>query len=496
MRRHCFLALLLVLSFAPGCARSTQDAVLAPYRPAMQAKAQSQLDALQHLPRYDISVRIDPAAERQLTGREKVWVPHRGPDELRELYFRLYPNLARFGGGMGINGVAVNGQTAPFVYEAEKTALRVNLPEPLLPDSAVSVDLGFDLQVPRRETGYVLCGESQSIISLPLFYPVLAVRDDRADVHRWNLDIAPPTYGDPAFVEVGLYQVTATVPSDMVVAGTGTIVTTTARAPGWSDVHFAGGPRREFMLILSSQFQTSSVEACGALVTSYFLPEDNTTGLAALQYAAAALRIYCEYFGPYPFRDMAVVSAPLVYFGMEYPGLNLIGIDLYRQAREDLEFLVAHEVAHQWWYSVVGNDPVNFAWLDEGLAEFSTYTYYRARYGEPEAEARVELRWRIPYQYAVDQGLDTVVNQPLSDFLPSNYETMAYAKGALFFDAVRREVEDETYYRLLREYLDRYRYAIATPADFLAVAEEVSGRDLGELYTEWILTAQGQAEKK
>jgi aminopeptidase N len=489
MKRHWFLALLLVLSFSSSCVRSERDGVMAPYRPAMQERAQSQLDALHHLPRYDISVRIDPAAERQVTGWERVLVPHRGPDQLEELYFRLYPNLSRFGGGMSINGATVNGQTATFVYEADDTALRVNLPEPLLPDSEASVDLGFDLQVPRREKGYVLCGESQSILSLPLFYPTLAVREDRVDVHRWNLDIAPSIYGDPAFVEAGLYQVTATVPSEMVVAGTGTVITTTASSDGWSDVHFAGGPRREFMLILSSQFRTAGVDACGARITSYFLTGDEATGMAALQYAAAALRVYCEYFDPYPFQDMAVVSAPLQYFGMEFPGLNLIGIDLYRESRDDLEFLVAHEVAHQWWYSVVGNDPVNFAWLDEGLAEYATYTYYKARYGEPTAENRAELRWRIPYQYAVDQRLDTVVNQPLSGFLPSNYETMVYAKAALFFDAIRREVGDEPYYRILREYLDRYRYDIATPGDFLTVAEEVADRDLGQLYTQWILTA-------
>jgi hypothetical protein len=490
MRRHWLIDmhLLLVLIFASSCASSAPDTVMTPYQPAMQDEALTQLDALHHMPRYDISVRIDPDAERQLTGWERVWVPHRGPSELNEVYFRLYPNLDRYGGGMSINGVAVDGQTAPFVYAAENTALRVTLPEPLLPDHAASVEVEFDVQVPKRDSGYVLLGESQSVLSLPLFYPVLAVREDRADVHQWNLDIAPDLYGDAAFMEAGLYQVTATVPSDMVVAGTGTVVTTTARAPGWSDVHFSGGPRREFMLIMSRQFHTAATEACGALVTSYYLPDAGGTGLAALQYAAAALRIYCEHYGPYPFRDMAVVSAPLLFYGMEYPGINLIGIDLYGENREDLEFLVAHEVAHQWWYSVVGNDPVNVAWLDEGLAEYSTYTYYEARYGQPTAEAHAELRWRYPYQYAVDKGLDTVVNQPLSAFSIANYETMVYAKGALFFDALRREMGDEVYYRVLREYLDRYRYGIAVPADFMAVAEEVSGRELGDLYAQWILS--------
>jgi len=493
MRRYGLLALLMLLALS-GCARSASPDEMAPYRPAMQPAAQGQLEALGPLPRYDIWVRIDPAAKQQVTGWERVQVYHRGQDELDELFFRLYPNLPRYGGSMSIGGVAVDDQSVPFSYAAESTAVHIPLPEPLPPGGTTSVELRFDLGVIEREEGYTLCGESQSILSLPLFYPVLAVRDERVGVPLWHLEIPPP-HGDVAFVEAGLYQVTATVPSGIVVAGTGTVVSTTlsSEGEGWTEYHFVGGPRREFMLILSPHFQTASTNACGARVTSYFLAQDRATGLAALHYAAAALRIYCQHYGPYPYRDMAVVSAPLQHYGMEYPGLNLIGLDLYRQQRDDLEFLIAHEVAHQWWYNVVGNDPLNYAWLDEGLAEYSTYTYYQARYGVSAAERLLEGRWRIPYRYAVEQGWDTVVNQPTSAFDSYNYETMVYAKAALFFDGLRREVGDETYYRLLREYLARHRWSEATPSDFLAVAEEVSGRDLGALYRQWILTASDRA---
>jgi len=497
MRRYGLLALLMLLVWS-GCIGPASPDEMAPYRPAMQPAAQGQLETLGSFPRYEIQLRIDPAAKEQLTGekrvevsgRERVWVPHRGQKELKELYFRLYPNLPRYGGSMGIDGLAVNGQSVPFSYAAESTAIHIPLPKPLLPGTKAMVELSFNLKVIESEGGYTLCGKNRGILSLPLFYPVLAVHDEGAGFPPWHLEIAP-SQGDVAFVETGLYLVTATVPSNVVVAGTGTVVTTTmsGQVEGWSDWHFVGGPRREFMLILSPDFQTASTDACGARVTSYFLPEDRGTGLTALHYAATALRIYCQHYGPYPYRDMAIVSAPLQHYGMEYPGLNLIGLDLYRQRRSDLEFLIAHEVAHQWWYSVVGNDPLNFPWLDEGLAEYSTYTYYQARYGTAAAEALLERRWRTPYHYAVEHGMDAAVNQPSSAFTGNNYETMVYAKAALFFDALRREVGDETYYRLLREYLDRYRYGIATPSDFLAVAEEVSGRDLGAIYQRWILTA-------
>ena len=240
---------------------------------------------------------------------------------------------------------------------------------------------------------------------------------------------------------------------------------------------------------MSPQFQMTTLEACGSVVESYYLPQDQIMGELATHYAAAALRIYCRRFGPYPYKEMAVVSAPIKYFGMEYPGLNLIGVDLYRAFRADLEFLVAHEVAHQWWYNQVGSDPVNVAWLDEGMAEFSTYTYYEGLYGTDRAEQLWELRWRAPYQYAVENGLDDIVHQSNLDFDVANYEVLVYAKAALFFDSVRREIGDDAYYATLREYLERYRFGIVVPSDFLALAEEISQHSLTNLHQQWILTA-------
>jgi hypothetical protein len=464
---------------------------MARYRPALQPDAQQYLDRLGRLPRYDITVRIDPAAEAEVVGSERVLLYHEGPDQLGELYFRLYPNQMRYGGVMSIGGVLVNDQTAAFNYSSDNTAVHIAMPQPLPPESSAAIDLSFELQVPQRDEGYVLVGESQGILSLPVFYPILAVRELHGGEPEWNLDIAPAAFGDIAYIQAGLYQVTATVPSEMVVASTGTVITRTqsSQLANWDDLVLVGGPRREFMLIMSPYFETASMGACGAKVTSYFVPEDRSTGLVALQYAAAALRVYCDRFSAYPYRDMEVVSAPIRYFGMEYPGLNLIGIELYRGQKKDLEMLVIHEVGHQWWYSVVGSDPVNAAWLDEGLAEQSAYAYYEAVYGADDADWIWDQRWRAPYEYAVQQGLDAVVSQPLSGFTPTNYETMVYAKASLFFDSVRQEMGNETYYQVLREYLARHRWDLAEPADFLTVAEEVSGRSLTELYRQWILTA-------
>ena len=186
---------------------------------------------------------------------------------------------------------------------------------------------------------------------------------------------------------------------------------------------------------------------------------------------------------------MSVAEAPLLHYGMEYPDLNLIGLELYRDQRGELEERVAHEVAHQWWYAQVGNDQVNVPWLDEGLAEYSTAIYYRQVFGQARANTLVNQRWLAPYQSAVENGYDAVVNQPSMAF-GKEYEVMVYAKAALFFEALCQKVGEDTCQAILQEYVTTYRWQIATPQDLLQVAESVSGQDLDGLYNRWILSKQ------
>jgi aminopeptidase N len=101
----------------------------------------------------------------------------------------------------------------------------------------------------------------------------------------------------------------------------------------------------------------------------------------------------------------------------------------------------------------------------------------------------VNQRWLVPYQIAVENEYDAVVNQPSSAFT-WEYEVIVYAKAALFFHALHQEVGDETFQAIMREYVDRFRWEIATPDDFLDVAESVSGQDLDGLYNRWILSKQ------
>ena len=484
-----FASLLLLLASCTLFNRPKPDPWAA-YRAGLAPLSQPILDSRSDWPRYDLDLLIDPAA-RTIQGSQQVIVTNDTPSAWGDLYFRLFPNLPHFDGDMQIASVRGAGRPLPFSYAADRTAIRVAPAQPLAPGASLTLDLVFSVEAPAPSAPYVLFGASQGILNLPLAYPVLAVFDQAAaaagEPIPWRLDM-PATYGDTAFTQAALYQVTATLPSTYTVIAAGVLLGRTSTPDGHDTWRWTSGPIREWMMTLSPDFRVVSTSAYSATVNSYFLPGDEAAGNRALQVAAAALRVYQDQYGRYPYPNMDIVASPLQYRGMEFPGLDLIGLDLYRQRMQDLEFLIVHEVAHQWWYNMVGNDPVRTPWLDEGLAEYSTYVYWEAVRGQATAESLLANRWQTPVTYAANNGLDAVVNQPASAFGAGRYETIVYAKAALFFHAVRQEVGDEAFFRILQTYVQRYRFREVQPGDFISLAERLSGKSLQAVYNEWILS--------
>jgi hypothetical protein len=135
---------------------------------------------------------------------------------------------------------------------------------------------------------------------------------------------------------------------------------------------------------------------------------------------------------------------------------------------------------------VVGNNPYQHPWLDEGLTEYSAFDYYRGVFGQSEAENLLTGRWQIPFDWAASGGVDGAIDRPASAFDPASYELLVYAKAALFFNAMREKLGEEIYRQVLQTYYLENRYRIVTPQIFLATAERVSGQNLNPLADEWL----------
>ncbi len=116
---------------------------------------------------------------------------------------------------------------------------------------------------------------------------------------------------------------------------------------------------------------------------------------------AEAVRIFTRIYGEYPYRELEIVATPTSAGGVEYPGIIAINQTLYVPGEklsgmrsEDLvESVVVHEVAHDWFYNMVGNDQGREPWLDEAMAQYMTWQYFQERYGPAAGQGVVDSWW-------------------------------------------------------------------------------------------------------
>lgn len=463
---------------------------LTAYEEAMIPAARGDLFTLDDPPRYDIDIDID-IENLTLRGEEKVLYTNNEAVALKEVCFRLFPNAIDIfdGGGLEALGVMVDGQKVRLRFELDGTVMRVLLPEPLPPEGQIDISMDFVAIIPQDRVdraNYGIYNYAEGVMALANCYPILAVYDDEG----WNLDPVP-SLGDAVYSDTAIYTVSITAPEDALIVASGSEVEEVLNDDSTKTVLYCSGPMRDFFIALSRKFEVMREKIGDTNINSYYLLNHKRGGEKALQFAVNSFQFYNEHFGVYPFSELDVVEVPLGISGVEYPGLILVDSRFY--ASEDgssFELVVAHEVAHQWWYSVVGNDVIDEPWLDEALVTYSSLIYMESTHGKPYADG-MRSYFQERCQSLVEEGSDAIVHQPVFSFDGwEQYGTIVYLKGALFFDALREEVGDKTYFETMWHYYEEYKYGIATPDGLIRIAEEVSGRDLDELYRHWILTIE------
>lgn len=419
-----------------------------------------------------------------LQGREEVLYTNREDEPLAEIYFRLFPNLAD--GSSTIQSLTVNDQPVEPVYELRNSALRVPLAPALQPGDQVVIGMDFTVETPKGQGGnYGTFAFADGVLALAHIYPMIAVYDDEG----WNVEIAP-AMGDVVYADTSFYLVRVTAPEAQTLVASG-IEVEREQTGDRQTVVFAAGPMRDFYLAASDRYSVTSRTVAGTTINSYAPTELNAGGKAVLDQAAKALLSFNDHFGEYPYTEFDVVSTTTSALGVEYPGIVAILIDLYDQTGRVrgtpsgalLEGVVAHEVAHQWFYGVVGNDQVDEPWLDEALAQFATLIYYSDVHGSAGAagfRGSLERRWD-----RVD-GADIPIGLPVRDYSAQEYGAIVYGRGPLFIEALSEALGSETFAEFLRDYYHSNRWGIATATDFKDLAEHHCQCDLTPLFDEWV----------
>jgi hypothetical protein len=433
-------------------------------------------------PVYQMAIEIDESLA-VVRGRQTLFYTNLEDVPLDALYFHRHPNT--LGGLITVTDVTVDG-TPVAAEDDDYHILRVPLASPLAPGATTTVTMNFTTIVPNDiGRNYGVLAYYEDILALAHFYPMLAVYDATG----WNT-AEPDVQGDLTYSDAAFFLVEVTAPAKLTLVGSGTVVAE-ANEGDRQTVTYAVGPARDFYLA-AGDFEVVSATVGETTINSY-APSDLAEGAAlARDVAAAALKTLNERLGPYPYTELDIVTTPTSALGIEYPGLivgtlNMYDVGLTSQSglsyADILESTTAHEVNHQWFYNLVGNDQLDEPWLDESVTSYSTYRYYADRYGQEAADVyfdTFEGRW------ARVDGEEIPIGLPVAEYDESEYGAIVYGRGAVFLRVLEETMGRETFDAFLRDYVAQFRWRVANTAAFRALAEEHCACDLGPLFEEWV----------
>jgi hypothetical protein len=414
-------------------------------------------------------------AERKLKVQERIDYTNVTSETLPNLMLNIHPNHSR--GAFKLNDIKVDvdGELVQPEVNLLDVTLRVDLPQELPPNDHVALYLEFELELPKinpgEEFNKASFGYSKRTVSLGNWYPVLApYREDRG----WY-GLKYFSVGDPYVTEVADYHVTITTTEEVTIAGTGQETRTGNR---WE---YEAEKARSFAFAASDRYKVSSAQVGDVTVHSYYFPTNSEAGEVALETAAQSIELFTELYGTYPYADYRVAETEFA-GGMEFSGLTFLGSTFYDQydgtTRTPLIPLAAHEVSHQWFYGLVGNDQLAEPWLDEAIAEYSGYLYY-----EHYLPADAEWWWF----YAVDQWVPTGKIDALIYEFRDNREYMdaVYRRGAQFMHDLREMMGDPAFFAFLQEYQRRNAYQLVQSPAFFSLVQEFTTADLVPLQEEY-----------
>jgi hypothetical protein len=439
------------------------------------------LDELEGASVYQIDLEIAEDLYH-VSGHQEVRYTNTETVALENVYFRLFPNI--LGGEMSVSNLRVGGEDTTPQLDLNDSLLIVPLASPLEPGQSTVIEMDFQVVVPQTvDQNYGVLAFYDDILALAHAYPMIAVYDDDG----WNAEI-PPQSGDVTYADAAFYVVNIAAPAEVTVVPSGTVVERSQEGETQT-LTVASGPARDFYLAASPLYEEIS-ETFGEVTIRSYAPDGLEAGAqAALEIAAESIELFNDKYPPYPYTELDIVATPTLAGGIEYPGLIVVTLPLYDIESgspgiiQSLQGVVAHEVAHQWFYNYVGDDQLDDPWLDEALAQYLTYEYFADQYGAAGAagfHSSLEARWR-QVNFA-----DIPIGLPVEDYDGQEYGAIVYGRGPLFFIALRDEMGEAAYDEFLKEYTEQLAWEIATPEFLQSLAEENCACELDALFEEWV----------
>ncbi|KXG43195.1 M1 family aminopeptidase [Tepidibacillus decaturensis] len=146
---------------------------------------------------------------------------------------------------------------------------------------------------------------------------------------------------------------------------------------------------------------------------------------------------------------------------------------------------MAHELAHQWWYSTVGNNQIEEPWLDEGLTSFSEYLYTEQVLKRKNIDVLMKKIKQTTDQLSAEQNVSVL--QSIYSY-GDLYGLFIYARPAAMLWELKEEFGDQKVKELLQTYYKNYRFKIASTEDFIQTANTVFNKDMSPFFNQWLIT--------
>lgn len=403
---------------------------LAVLLPAPAAAAADAPDSLGLTATYDVTASI-----RWSTGRMSVTstatVTNTTTDPVDALTFNFIPAKI---GRMALREVRVDdeGTTA----QVDDDNLIVNLPVALDPGAQATVLIGYDatLNTIGKKKKW-LFSEKNGVVTAYRWIPWLSKR------HTWTT----PNFGEP-YVTQTASDVTVTLTSDR----TGVKYATSGQqtAVDGASQTFVAHNVRDFNFSASQRYKVTTTDHNGVSLDTYTL---SLSASSLSGFAQTAFDAFSDKVGAYPYPTLTVAEVPGGR-GMKSPGMIWIPSNATSSTRR--RYLVTHEVAHQWFYGVIGNDQATDPFADEALAEFlaRTITGFRS-----------------------SKCGDTNLDGSVYDYSSTCYYEVIYVQGADYLDEYRDRVGDDAFWAGLRDYYQQYQFGLGGTLELLQTLDAAAG---------------------
>ncbi|NII54729.1 hypothetical protein FHS47_002058 [Lutibacter sp. SG786] len=488
---------------------------------------------------YELAATLDPV-RNTLSGKAIIRYTNNSPDALDVLWLQLDENRftadargnftsdkteKRHTDGYRIASVTVDGRKAEYVVS--DTRMQVRLPAPLAGKGGkISLTIVYSYDLPGDfggRTGFAP-SKNGNIYEMAQWYPRMCVYDD---LRGWD---TAPYLNSEFYLEYGDFDYAITVPSNMIVAGSGELVnpddvltatqrerlakarqsdsTVMIRTPA-EVADPASRPKQGGTLTWKFRMKNTRDVAFGAS-TAYVwdaarinLPEGKTALAMSVypvesvgqdrwgrstEYLKAAVEHFSSKWYPYPY-PVAINEAGTAASGMEYPG---IVFDPMEAPAKPLHMVTAHEIGHTWFPMIVGSDERRNAWMDEGFNTFiDVYEADAFNHGEfaPKRDSEYAPKGGNP----VDEILPLLADRDApslligADMVKEKYRHPAtYFKAALGLVLLREQIiGPERFDPAFRKYIATWAYRHPSPSDFFRLMESEAGEDLSWFWRGW-----------